>query len=337
MREFLCIVFVMASSTIASAQVPQTEISNGVIKAQILLPDAAKGFYRGTRFDWSGVIGSLEYKGHNYYGPWFTKFEADVHDFIFSGPDIIAGACSAAMGPVEEFSVDEPLGFNEAKPGQTFIKIGVGILRKPDNKKYDNYHLYEIVDSGPWRVYPKPDSVEFVQQIEDPSTGYSYTYTKTVRLIAGKPEMTIEHSLKNIGKHAIRTSVFDHNFLVLDKHPIGPDFTISVPFAIKTSEPPDPKLAAVQGNRILYKQILKGKQTVALPIQGFGNTAADYSITIENKHVGAGMKVTGDRPLANAALWSIRSVLAMEPFVDISIDPGQEFDWKYHYSYYTLP
>lgn len=327
----------MASSTIASSQIPQTEISNGVIKAQILLPDASKGYYRGTRFDWSGVIGSLEYKGHNYYGPWFTKFHADVHDFIFSGPDIIAGACSAAVGPVEEFSVDEPLGFSEAKPGQTFIKIGVGVLRKPDNKKYDNYRLYEILDNGRWRVSPKAHSVEFVQQIEDPSNGYAYQYTKTVRLVSGKPEMTIEHSLKNIGKRAIRTSVFDHNFLVLDKQPIGPDFTITLPFSIKPSEPPDPKLAEVQGNRILYRQVLKDKETVALPIKGFGGTAADYSITIENKHAGAGMKITGDRPLSDEALWSIRSVLAVEPFVAISIEPGQEFDWKYHYSYYTLP
>lgn len=327
----------MASSTIASSQIPQTEISSGVIKAQVLLPDAVKGYYRGTRFDWSGVLGSLEYKGHNYYGPWFTKFQADIHDFIFSGPDIIAGACSAAMGPVEEFSVDEPLGFSAAKPGQTFIKIGVGVLRKPDNKKYDNYRLYEIVDNGGWRVYPKSDSVEFVQQIEDPSNGYSYQYTKVVRLVAGKPEMTIEHSLKNIGKRAIRTSVFDHNFLVLDKQPIGPDFTITLPFAIKTNEPPDPKLAEIEGTRILYRQVLKEKETVALPIQGFGHTAADYGITIENKHVGAGMKITGDRPLADAALWSIRSVLAVEPFVAISIEPGQKFDWKYLYSYYTIP
>src|SRR5262249_11443629 len=52
---------------------PQAEINNGLLKAQLYLPDAQKGFYRGTRFDWSGVIGSLEYQGHRYYGPWFTR------------------------------------------------------------------------------------------------------------------------------------------------------------------------------------------------------------------------------------------------------------------------
>jgi hypothetical protein len=326
----------MASSTITSAQIPQTEISNGIIKAQIYLPDAVKGYYRGTRFDWSGAVGSLEYHGHDYYGSWFTKFEPDVHDFVFRGPEIVAGACSAFRGPVEEFSVEEPLGYSEAKPGQTFVKIGVGVLRKPDDKKYDNYRLYEILDSGNWVVHPKSDSVEFIQRIEDPSAGYSYTYTKIVRLVPGKPEMVIEHSLKNTGKRAIRTTVFDHNFLVLDKQPIGPDFVISLPFEIKTSEPPDRKLAEVSGKQILYRKVLHGEETVALPIQGFGKTAADYSITVENKRVGAGVRVTGDRPLADMALWSIRSVLSMEPFVGLSIEPGRDFEWAYTYSYYSL-
>jgi hypothetical protein len=45
---------------------PQAEISNGQIRAKLYLPDASKGFYRGTRFDWAGVVSSLEYKGHNY-------------------------------------------------------------------------------------------------------------------------------------------------------------------------------------------------------------------------------------------------------------------------------
>jgi hypothetical protein len=36
-------------------------------------------------------------------------------------------------------------------------------------------------------------------------------------------------------------------------------------------------------------------------------------------------------------LWSIRSVLAMEPFIAIAIEPGQEFSWTTTYEYFTLP
>jgi len=30
-------------------------------------------------------------------------------------------------------NVPPPLGFDEAKPGDCFVKIGVGVLRRPDN------------------------------------------------------------------------------------------------------------------------------------------------------------------------------------------------------------
>jgi hypothetical protein len=38
------------------------------LHATVYLPDAANGFYRETRFDWSGVIGDLTSAGHSYYG-----------------------------------------------------------------------------------------------------------------------------------------------------------------------------------------------------------------------------------------------------------------------------
>jgi hypothetical protein len=49
------------------------------------------------------------------------------------------------------------------------------------------------------------------------------------------------------------------------------------------------------------------------------------------------MLITADRPLAKMALWSIRSVIAVEPFIDISAEPGSQLTWQYHYEYYTLP
>ena len=314
------------------SEAPHAEISNGPISAEILLPDASHGYYRGTRFDWSGVIGRLTYSGHNYYGPWFTKTNPQIKDFIYDGTDIVAGPCSAAVGPVEEFS---PLGYEAAKTGGTFVKIGVGVLRKAAMEKYSSYHLYDIADGGKWTAQPSPDGVQFTQEVSDGASGYGYLYQKTVRLVAGQPEMVIEHTLKNIGKRAINTDVYDHNFLVLDQQTTGPDFVISVPFAIKSDHPPAEELAAIRGKQIVYLKRLSGHDTVATPVEGFGAQAADYSIKIDNRRLKAGMKITADRPLEKMALWSIRSVLAMEPFVRISIQPGKEFSWSYHYTYYA--
>ena len=118
---------------LSAADPPQAEITNGQIRVKLYLPDARNGYYRGTRFDWSGVIASLEYKGHNYYGPWFNRVDPKVHDFTLRGGGDYRLACSGITGPVEEFQTNRSaLGWDEAKAGGTFIKIGVGVLRKDE-------------------------------------------------------------------------------------------------------------------------------------------------------------------------------------------------------------
>ena len=319
---------------VSAADYPQAEIANGRIHAKLYLPDAQSGFYRATRFDWSGAIASLQFEGNSYYGPWYTKFDPAVRDFIYKDNDIVVGSVSAMMGPVEEFQ--KPVGYDAAKPGKTFLKIGVGVLRKPDDASYVAFKQYDLVDSGKWTVEKGPNFITFVQHVTDNASGYGYLYTKTVRLTMGKPEMVIEHSLKNLGRLPIRTNVYDHNFLVLDQAPTGPDFEITLPFEIKTTRPPNAEFAEIRKNQIAYLKTLTNQDRVTFPIQGFSSDPKDYDIRIENRKLGAGMRVTGDRPLASESLWSIRSVLAMEPFIDVVAEPGKEFTWKYTYTYYTV-
>jgi hypothetical protein len=83
------------AQTYSPQDYPATELSNGVLRAKVYLPDAQKGFYRGTRFDWAGVMGSLGYKGHSYFGPFFEKFDPAVEDVEIGNP-IKAGINSAA-------------------------------------------------------------------------------------------------------------------------------------------------------------------------------------------------------------------------------------------------
>ena len=181
----------------------QAEISNGLIHATLLLPDDNKGYYQGTRFDRSGIMASLEYKGHNYFGQWFTKYSPEIHDVI--------------MGPVEEFA---PLEYKVIKPGGSFVKIGVGVVYKQDDQDYDFSRIYQLLNPGKWTIKKKPDQVMFIHDLEDKT--FSYHYEKTISLTKDKPELVLFHTLKNTGSRTIETDVYDHNFFVIDRHPIGP-------------------------------------------------------------------------------------------------------------------
>src|SRR6202041_106189 len=139
--------------------------------------------------------------------------------------------------------------------GGTFLKIAVGMLRKPDSAGYTGYHFYEIANGGKWSIKRSKDSVEFTQELHDAGSGYGYIYRKKVSLAAGKPRMLIEHSLKNIGTRAIHTNVYDHNFLVLDKQSTDAGFTI----------------AEVRRDQIVYLKTLTGQDRVYTSISGFGS------------------------------------------------------------------
>ena len=334
----VCFAVLCLNGFLSAAEFPQTELSNGDIRLRVYLPDSKAGFYRATRFDWSGMIGSLVYKGHEYYGPWFQRVDPAVRDFTFDGADIVASPCTAAVGPAEEFLTDLnlPLGFQEAAPGGTFVKIGVGVLKKPDDAAYNRFHLYEIADPGKWTVRTAADSVEFTQELSDLSSAYGYVYRKTVRLINGKPQMQIEHSLRNVGKKPIDTNVYDHNFLRIDGEAPGPNYTITTPFQIKSNRPPNKDFAEIRGNRIVYLKTLTNQDRVATAIQGFGDQAGDYDVRVDNKKAGVGLRITGNRPLQSESLWSIRAVLAVEPFIHILVAPGQEFTWSMKYDYYAV-
>jgi len=306
----------LCCGVISSADFPAAKISNGLINLELYLPNASSGYYRGTRFDWAGVIPKLEYKGHNYFGQWNPKYDPKLHDAI--------------MGPVEEFTV---LGFDEAAPAKEFLKIGVGTLIKPDENKYSFAKTYEIKNPGNWNVKKEKDQVHFTQEISD-AAGYSYQYIKTVKLTKGKPELVLEHSLKNTGQKLIETSVYNHNFFVIDNEPTGPNIRTSFPFEATAEGKGFGTIAHAENKSITYTRSLeKGENVFTSGVTGFGNTSKDYDIQIQNLKTGAGVRITSDQPLQKLVYWSCPTTSCPEPYISLSVKPGEEVKWKINYEF----
>lgn len=318
MKKISYILSLLTLSTMSFTKFPQAEISNGLIHATLLLPDAKKGYYQGTRFDWSGNMSGLEYNGHKYFGQWFTKYSPEIHDVI--------------MGPVEEFA---PLDYSEIKPGGSFIKIGVGVVYKQDDKEYEFSRIYQLLNPGKWTIKKKSDQVLFIHDLEDKA--FSYHYEKTVSLTEGKPELVLFHTLKNTGTRTIETNVYDHNFFVIDKYPIGPGLVVKFPFNLTGEGVGFGELAEIQGNQISFKRpIGNGEEAECYNLLGYGSSASDYEIRIENRITGAGVKITCDQPFLKLAFWSCPTTLCPEPYIKIKVDPGKQITWCIKYEFYTL-
>jgi len=318
---YLCL-WLLSSCFLLAEDYPKAEISNGLIRAEVMLPDPQNGSYRGTRFDWSGVISSLQFSGHEYFGRWYERHDPKLHDAI--------------TGPVEAFQTnDKGLGYDEAKAGGTFVRIGIGTLRKPEEKDYRPYDTYEIVDSGKWTTRKHKDRIEFTQRLKS-DQGYAYVYRKTVRLVKGKPQLLLEHTLKNTGSKVIETNQYNHNFFVIDHEVVGPDVVVKFVFT------PNPTRgfkdrAEVHGQEIVFPRDLEGKNGVFSELEGTGTQVKDYDFRIENLKTGAGVRFTSDQPLQKVNFWAIRTVAVAEPYIQLKIEPGKESRWTIRYDFYTMP
>ncbi len=304
----------------AAADFPQAEISNGAITAKLYLPDPANGYYRGTRFDWSGQISSLRTKNHEYFGQWFERYDTRLHDSI--------------MGPVEEFrSGNTAPGYDEAAVGGGFVRIGVGVLKKPEEKGFVWSKTYEIVDPGRWQIRQGRDWIEFTHTLRGPY-GYAYLYTKKIRLVKGQPRMIIEHALKNTGTRPIESSQYNHNFFVMDGQPTGPAASVKFPFELKAVRQFQGGFAEARGSGIGFLREMQPGQSTIAEFQGFGPTAADYDIRMEHRGAGAGVRIRGSLPLEKVVFWCIRKTFCPEPYVKIAVDPGRTMKWEYTYDFY---
>ncbi|MFC1763006.1 hypothetical protein ACFL6U_13115 [Planctomycetota bacterium] len=316
-------VIMMTVGSVAGSEAenyPQAEISNGLITAKIWTPDPEKGFYRGTRFDWSGAIASLRYQGHEFFGPWRDNMvDPEVHDNI--------------TGPVESFMANNAvLGYKEAKVGETFMRIGVGLCEKPQEKGYTWTHTYEVVEPGKWTIKQDKNWIEFTHELAD-GKGYAYRYTKRLTLPEGKPELVLSHVLENTGEKTIATEAFNHNFFVIDGRPSGPEFEIEFPFAMTATR--DLKgLIAIRGNKIHYPKELQEGDAIYTVLEGYGTQQADNAFRIENKKTGVAVSMKTDQPLHKLCFWTIRRTLCPEPYIFMKINSGETQMWDTQYVFF---
>lgn len=294
---------------------PQTGISNGFVSMKLLLPDSVKGSYRATRFDWSGIISSLEVQGHEFFTAWQKNTDPLCHEVI--------------TGPVEGY--EKPgLGYEDALPGEGFIRIGVGILQKEDEPAYQCFKTYKILDNGIWTVKQGADWIEFTHTVNS-SFGYAYVYTKRIELNRDAPGFRLIHRLKNTGEKRIETDQFNHNFFTIDLQATGPDFTVRFPWACRTTN--DLKgLVEIQNDTLHFLEPFSTKQSIWMTLDGYGSASADHQVEVFNRKTGAGVTVKADVPLHKVVFWARDTTLCPELYVWISVLPGQEQSWTADYS-----
>lgn len=297
---------------------------------------AAPGeYYRGTRFDHSGVFRAIYKDGRNYADEWFPVYDPLKHD--------------AVCGPSEEFG---EIGFDEAAPGGRFLKPGIGWLRRPDDEAYDRFRLYEVLDEGLRTTEVREDSVVFGQRLD------RYNYLKTIRL-SGNDSFEIIHSLENLGDTPLRCTHYNHNFFTLSNDSVGPSREIDFPFRPDGHWRSEYDNVRLTGNGIRFTgavppegpSVFMGDLHAASGMVeprvpgGAGHFPAGEAsgpkarrpeeepieFTLRDLGSGLGVRVSCPLPFTHIVFWSNDRVACIEPYILLDIAPGQSAEWTLTY------
>jgi hypothetical protein len=240
---------------------------------------------------------------------------------------VLVSTTSATMGPAEEYA---PIGYDEAKPGERFIHVGVGVLVRPDEKPFDRWYRFEVADAGRWRTTSTANSVTIEHTLAN--GGYGYVYEKTITLVPGQPRMIIAHRLRNTGTKAIVSNMYNHNFLTIN--PGNADMVLTLPFPAVAAKPP--QRLALEGNTVRWPNALVERENAQALLHDENKPPEPYDIKVENAKTGAGYRVVSDAPITRFNLWSIRTVMSPEPYNAVNVAPGAEQRWSYTYTF-TAP
>lgn len=317
--------------------------SSIALRSSRLVVEIAKpgAVYQGTRFDWTAFITQVTLD--------------DQHTFcVPEDPDPTKGTGGAGL--CNEFGIEKAIGYDEIAPGESFPKLGVGLLRRPDERAYNFFRPHEIVERFPMKAEIQADAVCFTVEPLD-CRGYAARLTKTVSVRDNLLELC--YQLENTGAKALATHEYCHNFMGIDNQPLGPGYRLSFPYpiqlqnndaAIRSSMPeeirklPEDVLARVieehkQKSRLIF-DIQNDKFSLnAAPdkpfycrLEGFFPTQKpQWELTYRPGEIT--MREYDDFAPSRVAIWGTTHVISAEVFLDFHIEPGQSQTWTRRYEF----
>ncbi len=209
------------------------------------------------------------------------------------------------------------------------MKIGVGILQKGPDAKYNAFQTFNIVEVGKWKVDNGRDWVQFRQNLAYGKWGYQYT--KRITLPDNAGGFVISHTLQNTGSNTFDSLWYCHNFTIIDGEPIGPAYRVLFPFDVKLKDKPVGDVSAL-GRVIRIGEVTKEKPIWTLIETGKGKAEFDQ-VTVENSRSGAALRIVGDQPLDQWRFYAAPTAACPEPFVRIHVGPGEKMTWSYTYTF----
>jgi hypothetical protein len=317
------------------------------LAVEIARPGAA---YARTRFDWSAFITLVTLDPRrDGVGP---------HTYcVPEDPDPAQG--TGGIGLCNEFGIDQPIGYDDAQPGECFPKLGIGVLERADASPYTFMRPYTIAERFPIQIETTDTSAQFVIE---PVACRGYAARLNKRVTVEGAALQIAYRLENVGQKPIVANEYCHNFCGIDGHLLGPDYALRLPYPVRFEEPPSgmmrgalPGLLRVLPDAILEavarlmmrrmgKVLVVKGQEIGLqetPQRPFYRRLVGYTQTdlpqweLVHAPSGVGMREIDDFSPCRVALWGTTHVISTEVFKPLDVQPGETETWTRRWEFFA--
>lgn len=315
MKKILLLLLVIP--TIGFSQLKKSNmhiLKNDLLEVHIDLPE---NNYQGSRFDWTGKIAEVYYKG----------ILVTTTEKINGTDEFIYG-----KGLYNEFGIETPIGFDEIHEGEYFHKIGIGMLKK-EGDKYEFFKEYEIKPAH-FKITDEPNKI-IIECISEEVNGYAYRLRKEIELL--ERDIIIHYKLVNTGEKTIKTDEYTHNFLAFNNELMGEDYILTFSHPVKQ----DQFWAAVNPEN----KVEVGKQDFsfnATPEEQFffanvlGKVESEVFYMLTHNKLNIGMSETTDFIPSKVNLWGWKHVISPELFFEINLKKGEEAEWTRSYRVFDV-
>jgi hypothetical protein len=245
-----------------SSEYASITLTSDYMSVQVYMPMEGKysndRFYTGSRFEHASMIGDFVIGGgdsdessskHRGVGDETPQQKKEIYGHGLWRQPHNPNWPESGVGLASEFGcghdgvncvgkgdiVNGVLGYDTARAGEPFLKIGVGVLIKgscPDcNSDRDDDHYrfnspYEFYRPPSWKLLASPGPNEVTFYSEERLGQYGYAIQKTTRLDGNV--LTVRTLLTNLGKNQFATPWYSHNFFNGNREPIGPGYVLNL-------------------------------------------------------------------------------------------------------------
>jgi hypothetical protein len=241
-----------------------------------------------------------------------------------------------------EFKWDEIAG--EVQPGGQFPKLGVGLLTQIPEGGYYNIRRHEAYKVDPYITeYTLDESSASFIQYSKPCLNIAAEIRRDYLLKENALELSTV--MTNTGSRPIRAFEYQHNFVSINKIPIGPEYHLLLPYdkgckklesMVYTYGNHDKKSADVlytKGNVVSWLRPMDGLEILRVTEEGDLLQPSGPFWTLYHDNYPVSISEETSKAPEKVVYWGIEHCICVELYLALNVDPGKQITWRRRWTF----